>query len=193
MSDDVLTFPPGTPVGRAFTSPEDAVLWLRDALDGIYGPMHTVLLGLTPSDWLTTRPVMVAASDLPALVVEAVVDVFGEVTIPAGAPEAPFAWYTTGPTTPARDLDLYRRVRGWEATARAVFQAADKRDRPTAAKLLGDYERALEAQAATTTASLNRWINTAWVDALNAGRDVTPNPIDPAHPTTPTATWRLGT
>lgn len=210
MSNDVLTFPPGVQSGAPFTSPVEAVTWLRDAAAGVYGPMGLAAFGGFAGPW-TMAPIV--ADDIPTS------------TYTFTGPIAPSDPWTCGSTmtgiyfrrqdnagtdddapplfaftdefvniavgiSPVAWLDYWRTVAGYEKTARARLKSA--KSRAKAAAVLGDIETVLEDTGRHLVTAVNRWVTTVWADAVAARLEVTPNPINPA-PTIPAATWQLGT
>jgi hypothetical protein len=173
---EVLDFPPGVVAGRPFTSLPEAVLWLREARDGDHGPMSTVVLGLDSGTW-TTRPLLGRrwSSDSTGTPVDRVQQL---------EPDVEWQWFAD------RILEQWRVVAGEEVTTRALFAAASGKERTALAKELGNVERVLEWTTAQVIEAMNRWITTAWHDAINVTDDVSPNPINPPKPPAP-AGYRL--
>lgn len=100
----------------------------------------------------------------------------------------------SGPWSLHSALDSYRRIAGYESMARFIFQDSQGKDRAGAAKVLGTYENALVMADLIAVTSLNAAVTDVWAQVLNAGLPVWPDPANPTTPpTTPAASWQLGT
>lgn len=177
---EVLVFPAGVQYGHAFSSPVDAVTWLCNAASGAFGPMGKYVMGL--EEWnasveATLRPLYPPETPYPIPAFDDVprTQVRGNVPVPISEP-MPADYYPAV----AYGVNLWRTATGGEVLIRKQFDAADRKTRSALAPILGAYEDLEASTGAAFVAAANKWITTAWTDALNGPHPVVPDPT-PGH------------
>lgn len=196
--DDALIFPPDVVVAAPFSSPEGALVWLIHAANGDYGDFSRIVYGGFAGPW-STRPILTA--DLADTILTLAPDDGWlaaledgsrwmwtmSTTLPTGAfaaedgsPADGFAFVLADPVPltigPEWLTWLYRLHRGSEELARKRFDVTVKAERVEWARRLGGFERAVATTGRQLVEACNRWVSTVYVDAVNAGIPVVPDP-----------------
>jgi hypothetical protein len=197
---DPLLFPAGVRSGSPFSSAPAARDWLVAAADGAFGPLDgpgvPLMRGL--SAWSAPgldRPLY--PTDLPDdLAEQAMSDAHFAAAPSRGEWRVPFV--PVGDWLPAAAFLAYRTMTGAEILMRARFDDAEKPERRRLAPILAQYENAALVAAGVFISSANRWVTTAWRDALNGSVPVVPDPTPGTSPHTvfkpsPVGVVRLGT